>query len=100
MLSRIKHPYKRNRKAIASMRRRYCERCGRETDIEPHHIFTIGSGGQDNRENLLQLCSECHISVHMGGIAREELLKIVARREGISTDEAYRRDRRAMGWEV
>lgn len=100
MLSLTKHPRRRDRKAISCMRKSYCERCGRVANIEPHHIFTVGSGGQDNRENLLQLCSACHISVHMGGIARDELLEIVAIREGISMDEAYRRDRKAMGWEV
>ena len=91
---------KRDNKAIQAARKPFCERCGRAAGIEPHHIFTRGAGGKENKENLIQLCPACHIGAHDGHIQREELLGIVAQREGMSYDDVYAADRRAMGWPV
>lgn len=96
----MKHKYRRDRKAIQSVHGNICERCGKWTTIEPHHIFTRGAGGRDIRINLVQLCTDCHIAAHDGGIQRDELLAIVARRECMSVDDVYRRNRRAMGYDV
>jgi 5-methylcytosine-specific restriction endonuclease McrA len=95
-----KNKRKRDYKTIKAMRKSHCERCGRLANIEPHHVFTVGSGGMDIAENLIQLCTECHIAAHSGGIARDELLDIIATREGTNADEVYRDNRRAMGWTV
>ena len=100
MLSLARHQRVRDRKAIQAARKNYCERCGTHADIEPHHIFTVGSGGGDVRINLIQLCTYCHIATHSGNIERKELLAIVARREGKTVDDVYRENRKAMGWEV
>lgn len=100
MLDMVRSKRKRDYKTIKAMRKPYCERCGRAASIEPHHVFTVGSGGKDIAENLVQLCTDCHIAAHAGGIEREELLGIIAEREGVDADEAYRRNRRAMGWNV
>ena len=96
----IKHKRVKDRKMIKAMRKDYCERCGAYADIEPHHVFTVGSGGGDIAMNLVQLCTSCHISVHSGNIKRDDLLAIVARREGVTCDEAYKVNRRAMGYMV
>lgn len=41
-----------------------CEgRCGKPA-TEIHHVRTRGAGGDDDDENLLALCSECHRGVH------------------------------------
>ena len=96
----IKHKRVKDRKMIKAMRKNYCERCGAYADIEPHHVFTVGSGGGDIATNLVQLCTSCHIGAHDGSIKRDELLAIVARREGVAYEDAYRVNRRAMGYMV
>ncbi|WP_417083017.1 HNH endonuclease signature motif containing protein [Mitsuokella jalaludinii] len=96
----IKHKRVKDRKMIKAMRKNYCERCGAYADIEPHHVFTVGSGGGDIAMNLVQLCTSCHIGAHDGSIKRDELLAIVARREGVAYEDAYRVNRRAMGYMV
>lgn len=96
----IKHKRVKDRKMIKAMRKNYCERCGAYADIELHHVFTVGSGGGDIAMNLVQLCTSCHIGAHDGSIKRDELLAIVARREGVAYEDAYRVNRRAMGYMV
>ncbi len=95
-----KHKRIKSRKTIQAVRKSYCEYCGRQATGEPHHIFTVGSGGGDVKYNLIQLCTCCHVAVHAGNIQRDDLLTIVAEREGLSVDEVYRLNRRAMGWDV
>ncbi len=74
-----------------------CERCGRRTFVQPHHIF--GRGQESCRRvdlpvSLIALCVTCHDRVHWGRISRENLLEIVARREKTTVDailtEIYR----------
>lgn len=95
-----KHKRIKDRKTIQAVRKKYCEACGNRTTIEPHHMYSVGSGGGDIRENLIQLCSVCHIAAHSGAIDRESLKKIVAEREGIDADKLHRINRQAMGYEV
>lgn len=83
-LKRVRDP-----KAILGARKLYCERCRRPAFGEPHHIFTRGAGGPDIKENLIQLCT-CHDLAHRGKIPRQELMEIVARREGTTADEIER----------
>ena len=95
-----KHKRIKNRKTIQAVRKNYCEYCGGRATGEPHHMFTVGSGGGDVEYNLIQLCTCCHVAVHAGHIERDELLSIVAEREGLTVDEVYRLNRRAMGYDV
>lgn len=67
---------------------------------EPHHIYTIGSGGGDIKENLIQLCADCHIAAHAGYVGKSELIEIVAEREGVTSDAIVKANRKAMGYEV
>ena len=69
-----------------------CEWCKRRifTGLQPHHIFTRGAGRLDIRCNLVALCIVCHGEVHAGVIMREDLLTIVAVREGTPQDEIER----------
>ncbi len=67
-----------------------CENCGRACPdgCDPHHIFSKGAGRVDRRINLVSLCRECHNGFHASGKpSRDELLEIVARREGATPDE-------------
>lgn len=93
-----KHKRIKDHKMIQAMRKDYCERCGAYANIEPHHVFTVGSGGCDIAANLVQLCTACHMGAHDGSIKRDELLAIVAKREGLTFEEAYRANRMAMGY--
>lgn len=70
-----------DRAAIQAARKPYCERCGAPAHKEPHHIVTVGSGGGDVRENLIQLCFECHVAAHAGQVPKSELVAIVVQRE-------------------
>ena len=97
----MKHKRITSKKTIQEVRKPYCEICGQRTNIEPHHINTRGSGGGDIKENLIQLCTQCHINTHSGQYpTKDDCLNKVAEREGIPYDEAYAINRRSMGYDV
>ncbi|NMA64475.1 MAG: HNH endonuclease [Syntrophomonadaceae bacterium] len=85
---------KRDMAVINSVRKDYCEYCGSPAFGEPHHIKTVKAGGKDIRENLIQLCGECHTKTHSGHIKRHELIVIAARREHRPVEEIYE----LLGW--
>lgn len=62
-------------------------KCEHPAEGEPHHIRTRGAGGDDRRENLIQLCVLHHRMFHDGNLDRNVLIWIVAQREGISPEE-------------
>ena len=45
-----------------------CEICARKGQTEKHHIKTKGSGGNDTKENLIEVCRICHTKIHTGEI--------------------------------
>lgn len=45
-----------------------CEICGKPGQTEKHHIKTKGSGGDDTKENLIEVCRKCHTKIHTGEI--------------------------------
>lgn len=89
-----------NKKLIQDMRKSWCEKCGQRATGEPHHIFTRGSNGGDIKENLIQLCGVCHAKAHDGNIVRDELIDIVAKREGIEVEAVVLINRRIQGRNV
>ncbi len=75
-----------NRLLKAFREKERCERCGRQTVVQPHHVF--GRGYESCRRfdvpiNLVALCGICHDRTHWGKISRENLLEIVSRRESV-----------------
>ena len=71
--------YKRNSDVVVATLRRangYCEKCGckapfiRKSDntpyLEVHHIVPLSEGGDDNLENTIALCPNCHRELHLG----------------------------------
>ena len=97
----MKHKRITSRKTIQEVRSQICEVCGNRTTIEPHHINTRGSGGGDIRENLIQLCSECHRSTHSGNKpSKEDCLLVIGQREGKTIDAIHKINRRAMGYKL
>lgn len=95
-----KHKRIKNKKVIKEIRSNRCELCGAYTTIEPHHVNTVGSGGGDIKENLIQLCTTHHIAAHDGTLSKAELIELIAQREGLSINEVYVINRRAMGYDV
>lgn len=45
-----------------------CEICGKKGRTEKHHKKTKGSGGNDTKENLIEVCRICHTKIHAGEI--------------------------------
>lgn len=80
--------------AIKAVKKSYCERDMARAFGEPHYIRTVGSGGPDVKENLIQLCWHCHVEAQDYRINPAELIEIVARREGKPIAEIYM----AIGW--
>jgi hypothetical protein len=67
-----------------------CERCGKRGLVEPHHAASSrGMGGGwrlDIPICLLSLCRQCHQRTHDGDVGKEELLAIIAAREGCTPE--------------
>ena len=75
-----KNERKKNKKLIDD-KKHNCEYCGKKNCYtNTHHIKSKGSGGDDTEDNLIELCSNCHVKVHSGEISKEELIKIVRKR--------------------
>lgn len=71
--------YKRSPEVVVATLRRakgYCEKCGckapfiRKSDhtpyLEVHHRIPLSEGGEDNLENTIALCPNCHRELHFG----------------------------------
>jgi len=44
-----------------------CVSCGKDTDLQVHHIIRVADGGGHNLENLVTVCNDCHWSIHNNG---------------------------------
>ena len=53
----------------------YCEWCGKPSHT-PHHIASVGAGGDDVPENLFAVCAICHARIHLGEITKKQVLEI------------------------
>ena len=68
----------------------FCEYCHKWCQCrQPHHLWARGRSSAwrlDIRINLISLGAtfecNCHDEVHLGGILRDDLLAVVAQREG------------------
>ena len=86
---RVPKPHRVTDKALLkALRLGHCELCGKADDIGVHHIITRNAGGPDARCNCLSLCIGCHNAAHAGNIDKVTLWAIVARREGVTPEEA------------
>ncbi len=92
-ITRVKDPA-----AIEGCRQPWCEVCGRPAHGQPHHIVTVGAGGPDIPENLIQLCWDCHYRrVPAAELGKKLLFSFVARRLMIGTQEVINRVEKTMG---
>ncbi len=62
-----------DKQAIEAARKPWCEVCKHWGRTTPHHIKTVGSGGNDTPDNLISLCAVCHTKAHNGQISKEKL---------------------------
>lgn len=56
-----------------------CRVCGRFLTLEtmhPHHIRTVGAGGEDTLENLIALCGPHHDAVHRGSVTLDKTYEL------------------------
>ena len=42
-----------------------CQRCGRCSELQVHHIQSRNRLGHDAEHNLISLCTSCHQAVHL-----------------------------------
>lgn len=49
-------------------------------DIDPHHIKTVGSGGNDESENIVRLCWQHHVRAHSGELKKDYLRELSLKR--------------------
>lgn len=69
-------------KKLINDKKHNCEYCGKKNCYtNTHHIKSKGASGDDIEDNLIELCGACHVKAHSGAISKQELLKIVKRRE-------------------
>ena len=55
-----------------------CMRCNwQEGPRDVHHIIPITQGGQNDKNNLIVLCPNCHRLAHRNLLSKEELLKLL-----------------------
>jgi len=60
---------------------------GCSAGLDPHHIQTRGSGGDDDLRNLICLCRKHHDEAHARRISPEELRGVLARFYGYVYEE-------------
>lgn len=74
-----------------------CHICDKPTsDIDglKHHICHSRIGGNDNKENLIRICSGCHGLIHSINIT--EALKIASKQNGFWNDCLEKARKKAM----
>lgn len=71
-LSNSFHPVPKEKrivnKKLLKDKKGVCEICGKKGQTEKHHIKSKGSGGDDVKENLIEVCRICHTKIHTGEI--------------------------------
>ena len=52
-------------KWIRDAKYHFCAACGREDDLQYHHLVPIALGGSNTPDNIIVLCAGCHQKWHM-----------------------------------
>lgn len=66
--------------------RNACVNCGREEDLQVHHIIPRNQGGENAKANLATLCADCHYYAHGGGQHTEDGRYTVATWDSVEYD--------------
>jgi 5-methylcytosine-specific restriction endonuclease McrA len=56
--------YERLRREVLERDGWRCQHCGRMSELQVHHIRSRSSLGDDNLDNLITLCCDCHREAH------------------------------------
>ena len=68
-------------KKVINDKKHDCELCGKKNCwTNSHHVKSKGSGGDDTKDNLIEVCGECHRKIHDGIIPKELLIKVINNR--------------------
>src|SRR5713101_3568083 len=62
--------YKRLREQVLERDGWRCQRCGRMSELQAHHISSRSQLGDDAEYNLITLCTGCHQLMHSGNKKR------------------------------
>lgn len=54
-------------KWIMESKYHFCAACGREDDLQYHHLVPVACGGANEPDNIIVLCAVCHQKWHMQG---------------------------------
>lgn len=57
--------------------RHKCRHCSNRNGLHPHHVVFKSHQGQDELNNLLTLCAECHLIGIHGGKLRIEVIAVL-----------------------
>lgn len=75
-----------------------CELCGFKEIVDLHHIVPKMYGGEDNPENLITLCPNCHAAIHRKGLwGHPRLEELIGMLGGNKKMEEYIRLRELRG---
>ena len=66
------------RRMLKNQKIAHCEYCGNKTKeiLQIHHIDSVANGGNNDLNNLIILCPNCHKAAHAGIIKKDELQKL------------------------
>jgi CO dehydrogenase/acetyl-CoA synthase alpha subunit len=64
--ARGKSRSKRVRKEALRRDNYECIECGKNENLNVHHVIPISEGGEDSLNNVITLCIDCHIEAHEG----------------------------------
>lgn len=64
-----------------------CELCRMIRPLDPHHLYTVGSGQIDADWNLCSACRTCHTLAHNDLEAKNAAFRLVAKREKVSVED-------------
>ena len=56
--------YESLRKQVLHRDRWRCQSCGAMVNLEVHHKEFRSHSGHDSEENLITLCTQCHVGIH------------------------------------
>ena len=59
--------YERRRQEVLHRDGWRCQLCGTMSNLEVHHKQFRSHSGHDSEENLITLCTPCHVTVHQHG---------------------------------
>ena len=64
-----------------------CQRCGRQDQLQIHHIVRRSQSGPDYEQNLIVLCAGCHRTLHATNMSDQLNLSGASDRPSVLNDD-------------